>query len=184
MAPISREQFIQLLDLTASDQFKDIITRAVKCAESENDDFLAGRPVAPPTELEDLIAHWKTHAQMFQSRDYKTVVDPQRKAAAEEHFGITEYLMFEKAYGVQDSMGMPLRMGNPAFAQRLMVECPNFPLLLKTPTPPLALGPMTSNMGVGGPQPVATGVINPAPMDAGAPLPPQDTMGASPPLNG
>jgi len=181
-APISREQFTQLLDLTASDQFKDIVTRAYKCAQSENDDFLAGRPVQAPTELEDLVAHWKVHAQLFQTRDYKEITTPEIKAAAEEHFGITEYLMFEKAYGIQDSMGMPLRMGNPAFAQRLMIECPNFPLLLKTPTPPLALGPMTNNMGIGGPQPVASGIINPAPIDNGAPLPAGDSMTGAPPL--
>lgn len=170
-APISREQFTQLLDLTASDQFKDIVTRATKCAESENDDFLAGRPVKPPTETENLIAHWKIHSQAFQSRDYKEIVDPAKKALFEQHFQVTEYLMFEKAYGIQNSAGMPLRMGNPNFAQRLIIECPDFPLLLKTPTPPLLLGPQTINAGIGGPQPVATGVINPAPVDNGAPLP-------------
>jgi len=167
-APLAREQFVQLLDLTAADQFKDIVTRAVKCAESENDDFLAGRPVAPPTELEDLIAHWKIHAQAFQSRDYKAIVDPKRKAEAEKHFGITEYLMFEKAYGITDSMGNPMRAGNPAFAQRLMIECPNFPLLLKTPAAPLLLGPQTMNAGGNGHQPLASGIINPAPIDNGA----------------
>lgn len=101
MAPISREQFVQLLDLTASDQFKDIITRATKCAQSENDDFAAGRPVSPPTETEDLIAHWKVHVQGMQSREYKEILDPMRKAEQEKHLYITEYLMFEKAYGIQ-----------------------------------------------------------------------------------
>lgn len=180
-APISREQFVQLLDLTASDQFKDIITRAVKCAESENDDFLAGRPVDDPTELEDLIAHWKVHAQIFQLRDYKVLTPPDRKAALEEHFGITEYLMFEKAYGITDSTGMQLRVGNPAFGQRLVFECPNFPMLMKTPVPPLMPGAITNNVGIGGPQPEASGVINPAPVDNGAPLPQgADTSGPPP----
>lgn len=172
-SPISREQFVRLLDLTASDQFKDIITRAVKCAESENDDFMAGRAVNPPTETEDLVVHWKTHAQVFQSRDYKTIVDPQRKAMLEKHFAITEYLMFEKAYGIQSSMGMPLRMGNPMFAQKLMIECPDFPLLMKTPVAPLALGPQTMNAGLGAAQPQASGTVVPtgAP-PAGASVPP------------
>jgi len=171
-APISREQYIGLLDLTAADQFKDIVTRAVKCAESENDDFLAKRPVAPPTELEDLIVHWKVHAQMFQTRDYKTIIPQEVKAQAEQHFGVTEYLMFEKAYGIQDSMGMPLRMGNPLFAQRLIVECPNFPLLLKTPVAPLALGPQTMNAGLGSAQPQSTGTIMPMSQTPGEEVPP------------
>lgn len=169
MAPISREQFIQLLDLTASDQFKDIVTRATRCAESENDDFLAGRPVSPPTETEDLIAHWKIHAQTFQSREYKEMVEPQKKALLEEHFMVTEYLMFEKANGIMDSMGMPLRMGNPIFAQKLAIECPDFPMLLKTPTPPPLLMAQ-GGMGPGGPLPQPSGTLQPAPLGGGMPL--------------
>lgn len=180
---LSREQTIQLLDLTASDQFKDIVTRATKCAESENDDFLAGRPVKPPTETEGLIAHWKVHAQAFQSREYKEIVDDIKKAAIEEHFLITEYLMFEKANGILDSMGMPLRMGNPIFQQKLAMECPDFPLLLKTPTPPPGMFAMGGG-GMGGPLPPPTDGVSPMPIDNGMlmdmgapasppPLPPQ-----------
>lgn len=183
---ISREQTVQLLDLTASDQFKDIVTRATKCALSENDDFLAGKPVQPPTPLEDLIIHWKIHAQMFQSREYKELVDPMKKAQAEQHFYTTEFLMYEKAYGITSSLGQPMSMGNPAFMQILSLECPQFPMLLKTPIPPLGmLAP--GGMGMGGPMPQASGVIPPMPIDNGAgldtgmsaappPLPPQPPM--------
>jgi len=172
-APISREQFIQLLDLTASDQFKDIITRSTKCAESENDDFIAGRPVQSPTETEDLVTHWKIHAQAFQSREYKELTAPNIKKAIEEHFYITEYLMFEKAYGVQNSMGMPVRVGSPIFQQRLAMECPDFPMLFKTPVPPLMLGmpPMGGNPGLGAAnQPTPNGLLQAAPIDQGAPM--------------
>lgn len=171
-APLSREQFVQLLDLTAADQFKDIITRAIKCAQSENDDFLAGRPVDPPTEVEDLVAHWKTHAQAFQTRDYKVLVSPEKKMAFEEHFRITEYLMHEKAYGIMDSMGMPLRPPNMMFQQRLMMECPDFPLLLQAPVMQPMMGAMGGGVGVGGPMPEASGTVNPAPVDVGAPVTP------------
>lgn len=169
-APISREQFVQLLDLSASDEFKDIVTRAIKCAQSETDDFLAGRPVSDPVEIEDLISHWKIHIQAVQSREYKEMVPPERKAALERHIQITEYLMFEKGFGIQDSMGTPLRMGNPGFANRLMVECPDFPLILQQPIP-AALGPIQMNSGIGGPQPEASATITPSPTDPGAPLP-------------
>lgn len=181
---LTREQSIQLLDLTASEQFKDIVTRAIKCAESENDDFAAGRPVQPPIEMEDLVAHWKIHAQTFQSREYKEIWPPDRKAAIEQHFYVTEYLMHEKAYGIQNSMGMPLKMGNPTFMQRLQVECPNFPLMLTPPTPPpMAMG-VPGSVPPGGPMPQASGVMQPSPVDTGMgldtgasaappPLPPQ-----------
>lgn len=181
-APISREQFVQLLDLTAAEQFKDIVTRAIKCAESENDDFMAGKPVQPPTEVEDLIAHWKIHVQMFQSREYKDMTPPQIKMAAEEHFKITEYLMFEKAHGIQDSLGMPMRPGNPVFAQRLMMETPDFPMLLVQPNPPMPMMgmPMNGNGGPpGGPTPQASGNVIPSAVDQGAAL--QNGMPASAP---
>lgn len=180
-APISREQFTQLLDLTASEQFKDIVTRAVKCASSENDDFFAGRPVAPPTETEDLISHWKIHAQAFQSREYKELTAPQIKAAIEQHHYITEYLMHEKAYGITDSMGMPLRVGNPMFMQRLMLECPDFPMLLKSPVPPPMMGMPAAGGPPGGPMPPAMGMLQPSPLEVGAPVG-VGGSGAPPPL--
>lgn len=166
---ISREQTIQLLDLTAADQFKDIVTRAIKCAQSENDDFVAGRPVTPPEETEDAIAHWKIHAQLFQSREWKELTSPEVKQAAYQHFYITEYLMFEKAYGVTDQMGMPMRMPNINFQQLLMMECPKFPMLLKTPTPPALMG-MMGGGPMGGPMPQPTDGVVPAPVDTGMPL--------------
>ena len=171
-APLTREQFVELLDLTASEEFKDIVTRAIKCAQSENDDFLAGRPVSPPTETEDLIAHWKMHVQPLQSREYKDMTPPDRKAALEKHLLVTEYLIFEKAFGITTpTTGQQIRMGNPGFANRLMVSCPDFPLLLQQPIP-ATLGPMNVASGIGGPQPQASAIIQPAPVNPGAPPPP------------
>lgn len=169
-APLSRAQFINLLDLGADEQFKDAITRAVKCAQGENDDFLAGRPVAPPAETEDLIAHWLIHTQAFQSREYKELLAPERKSAIEQHFMTTEYLMWEKAHGILDSMGMPIRMPNPAFAQRLMLEAPDFPLLLQAPTPPPMMGAPMAGGPPGGPTPDASGLLQAGTLDTGAPM--------------
>lgn len=178
MAPLSREQFVHLLDLTASEEFKDIVTRAVKCALSENDDFQAGRPVSPPTETEDLIAHWKIHAQAFQSREYKELTLPERKMALEEHMYVTEFLMYEKAYGLMDALNVPIRMPNPTFQMKLQVDCPDFPLLLKTPTPsPLSM--MNGGVGPGGPLPQASGTLQPSPISNGAIL--EDGASAAPP---
>lgn len=164
---IPRGQAVQLLDLTASDQFKSIETRAAKCAESENNDFSAGRPVQPPTPLEDLITHWKIHAQLFQSRQYKELMPPEMKAQAEQHFMVTEYLMWEKAYGIMSQTGMPMRMPNMVFQQKLSMMCPDFPMVLKSPTPPM--GMMGMGGGMGGPMGTNTG-IGEAPIDNGAGL--------------
>ena len=169
-APLDRRQFMNLLDMTALDEFKDIVTRAIKCAQSENDDFLAGRPVKPPTETEDLIAHWKIHAQVFQSREYKEIVPDQIKQLIEQHHYVTEYLMFEKANGINDSMGNPMRMGNPLYAQRIAMECPDFPLLLQTPTPPPMMAPQPGMGPPGGPTPPATGLLQAQPLGTGAPM--------------
>lgn len=188
---MQREQVIQLLDLTAADQFKDIVTRAIKCAQSENDDFLAGRPVTPPVETEDFIAHWKIHLQMFQSREWKELIDPTFKQQAQQHLLITEFAMHKKAYGVQSPVnGMPLVMGNPTFMQRLMIECPDFPMLLNTPIPampPMGMG-APGGAPLGGGSPAFNGTLqgagpvdNQMPLDGGASsgppvLPPQPTV--------
>jgi hypothetical protein len=181
---ISQQQAINLLDLTASDEFKDIITRAARCAQSENDDILSGLQVAPPTETEDLVVHWKVHYQVMQSREYKEITPPERKAALEKHLYVTEYLMFEKANGIQNSMGMPLRNGSPGFAQRVAMECIDFPLLLKTPVPSM----MAMGMNGAGPGMQMQGVpapatMEPMPMEEGAPTaPPPEAVNQAGPL--
>jgi hypothetical protein len=107
---------------------------------------------------------------MFQSREFKEVVTPERQAATTEHQYMTEYLMFEKAYGIQDSFGNPLRMGNPIFAQRLSIECPDYPTLLKTPTPPALMGMPPMGGPPGGPLPPASGLLQAEPLGTGAPM--------------
>lgn len=181
-SPISREQFIQLLDLTAAEEFKDIITRSIKCAQSENDDLLAGRPVMAPTDLEDHIVHWGIHRQATLSREYKEMTPPDRKLALEQHLEVTEYLMIEKAQGIMSSSGIPLRPGNPIFAQRLMVECPDFPLFLRGQ----ALNPMAGFPAAmagaplsGGPVPSPSAVLTPETINNGAA--PEQGAPASPP---
>jgi hypothetical protein len=173
---MQREQVIQLLDMTASDQFKDIVTRAIRCAQSENDDFLAGRFVSAPVETEDFIAHWKIHLQMFQSREWKELVSPERKQAAQQHLLITEYAMHKKAYGIiGPATGVPIAVGNPIFAQRLMTECPDFPMLLGAPLPtpaPMGMAPQGGAPGAPmGPSQAFNGFLQEAgPVDNQMPL--------------
>lgn len=175
---ISREQAIHFLDLTADEQFKDVVTRSTKCALSENDDFVAMKPVAAPEETEDLITHLKIHAQLFQSREWKEMTDPTVKQAAYLHYYTTEYLAWEKAYGIISELGVPLRMPNENFKMLLSMECPYFPMLLKQPIPPPMMGMMPGAGGGMSPQTGANGVQG-APIDNGAGLDPG--MPAQPP---
>lgn len=182
-APLTREQYFNLLDLGASDQFKDIVTRAVRCAQSENDDMIAGEPVGPPTEDEDLIIHWKIHMQAPQGRDFKELVPPERKAAFAAHVYQTEYLMFEKAFGLPGPMGLPLSIGNPNFKAQMMAECPNWPVYFKLPVPtmsPMGMpgmgGPMVGMPPDGGNGMLQPSPVGPPPMAGGAPV-------ANPPMN-
>lgn len=170
-APLSREQYYNLLDLGALDQFKDIVTRAIRCAQSENDDILSGVQVKPPTEDEDFIAHWKIHLQAVQSRDFKEITKTERQAAIKRHIYLTEYLMFKKAFGITDTMGQPLVLGNQAFAQQLSIECPLFPVYFKLPVPqPMGQSlPPGPDIGMP-PGEVPPSTMQPGPIDPGAPL--------------
>lgn len=132
---ISKEQYVEYLGLGRSDTFQDQVTKAVRCAKSENQDMLSGVAVAEPRPDEDLIAHWREHMKVPQSRDYKEgKVPDQLRAAFENHMMITEYLMFKKAFGLTLSTGQPIEMGNPLFQQKLMLY-PDWPIYFKIPVP-------------------------------------------------
>lgn len=137
MAPLSREQFFSVLDFGNVEEMKDTVTRAYNCAKSENEDLLSEKfaNVAEPDPGEDLTTHWKTHRDAVQSRSFKSKVPPEQKEAIKAHIIATEYLMFMKAFGTTDPMGMTIIQGNPTFAQKLQVECPDWPLYFNLPAP-------------------------------------------------
>lgn len=166
----SKGQIVNALDLTASEEFKNVASRAFRCAESENQDLLAGVPVAEPYPAEDLITHWQTHAQVFQSRDYKASVPPQLKQAFEAHFLATEYLIWNKAYGLVTPLGQALSMPNATFQMKLQALCPDFPLLFKQPIPPMALGGVMPPGGMATPntQMAMGNELQPEPLQSGA----------------
>jgi|GEM_PF-5237308 len=164
-APFSREQFFSLLNFDSVDEFRDIATRAVECAKSENEDILAGRQVPSPTMTEDLIVHWKLHLQPMQAREYKDpqFTPPEIRMALEEHLKITEFAMFEKAFGYIDEKGMQ-RPGNVLFQQKMMMECVEWPVLFTLPAPYMIQPPM-----MGGPaeEPMAEGAPSEPPPPQG-----------------
>lgn len=173
---ISREQYLRLSDLGALDELKDVATRSYACAKAENDDMRSGVEVADPTSFEDLIVHWKIHLQDMQSWTFKNTLVPERQAAYEKHMYITEFLMYEKAFGLTAPPtipGMPgqlVRMPNPVFQQSLMMQCPQWPVVFNIPAPGVLPQPMMEPMMAAG-APIMDGPVpnglQQAPLDAG-----------------
>lgn len=186
-APFSKEQFYSLLDLTNSEEFVDIATRAVQCAESENEDMMNGTEVPSPTTEEELIVHWRIHRQIMQGREFKEpgVIPDGNKELVRSHMLQTELLMFEKMFGTRDAMGMPAIPGNQAFAMRVQVECPDFPVLFAmAPLPMMApAGMRMGGMGAPPSEGIPPAGPNPGPMPEANSLPapsPVEGPGASP----
>ncbi len=171
---ISREQFIKLSNLGALEELKDVSTRSFSTAKAENDDFRKGLPVAPPTPEEDLIVHWRTHVQEMQGRDFKNL-PIERRNAAYEHLYTTEYLMWEKAFGILHPLTMqPVIMPNVVFQQKLMMECQQWPVRFQIPAPGSLPPPPMMSQPQGGMAPQEAPVeqdMQQMPIDTGEPLP-------------
>ena len=119
---LSNERWIDLLDLGDSEKANNLITVAIRAAESENEDILEGRPVADPEEFEDHIVHWKVHTKHIQNRTFKEEVPPELREEMMQHIAIHEFLMVERA------------RSNPTFEAKL-AELPNFPIFPNGFTP-------------------------------------------------
>jgi len=112
---LSNERWVDLLELGNSDKMNTLITAAVKAAESENEDMMAGKPVADPQDYEDHIVHWKTHTKAIQNRSFKEECPPEYREKVLDHIALHEFVMIEKA------------QTNPAFEAKL-AELPLFPI--------------------------------------------------------
>jgi hypothetical protein len=93
----SPERWEALLELGNTEKMLTLSTIAVQAADSENEDILAGRPVAPPERFEDHIQHWDAHARKLQSRAIKEDADPALRKQLEDHIRIHEKIMLDKA---------------------------------------------------------------------------------------
>ena len=112
---LSNERWVDLLELGNSDKMNTLITAAVKAAESENEDMMAGKPVDDPQDYEDHIVHWKTHTKAIQNRSFKEECPPEYREKVLDHIALHEFVMIEKA------------QANPAFEAKL-AELPLFPI--------------------------------------------------------
>lgn len=93
----SPERWEELLDLGNIDRAVTMATEALRSADSENEDLMAGNPVMPPEEWEDHVAHWESHVKAMQSRSYKEEASNEVVAAFNAHLKLTEELMIDKA---------------------------------------------------------------------------------------
>jgi len=94
---LSNERWIDLLEFGDTEKMNTLLTSAVKAAESENEDILAGKPTGDPETWEDHIIHWKTHVRSLQSRSFKEETPVEIRMVMIEHIAVTEYAMIEKA---------------------------------------------------------------------------------------
>jgi len=115
---LSAERWVDLLELGNTEKMSTLITAAIKSAESENEDILAGKQVADPEEYEDSVLHWKTHVKAIQGRSFKEETPLEVQNNMLEHIAITEFALIEKA------------QVSPALQAKL-AELPMFPIFEK-----------------------------------------------------
>lgn len=111
----SPERWEELLDVGNIDKAISMSTEAIRSADSENEDILAGIEVGDPEEYEDHIAHWQSHAKAMQSRSFKEEAENETVDAMKDHVYWTEELMIDKA------------KSNPLFQSKL-AELKLFPI--------------------------------------------------------
>lgn len=101
------ERWEELLELGNTEKMVDLATAAIRCADSENEDIAAGRPVAPVEEWEDHIQHLRSHYRFIQSRQFKEEMPADRRKIMKDHIYWTEEAAIAKM------------MNNPEFEAEL-----------------------------------------------------------------
>ena len=127
---LPREQVLEMTGLAQGDKFYDVGSAAARAAEDENEYIQDGKGQVDPKIYEDLIIHWRIHVQSIQTMAFKQKAPPEIQAQMEEHILATEMLMMDAS------------INNPSFAQKIMVECPQFPLFMEVPPAPPQVVPM------------------------------------------
>lgn len=155
---LPREHVLDMLDLANDQKYYDMATVAVQAAEHENEQMLEGIVALAPEEYEEQIVHWTSHVKQIQSSSFKNDVPPEIKQIFFDHIEAHEFWMFKK-------------MGNPAFAQRMMT-LEGFPAIsISVPQPPPIAGetpPETAQPMEG--QPPINNELAPEPTDVGEPV--------------
>jgi len=93
---LSPERWEELLEFGNEEKMQSLVSEAVRSADSENEDLLAGEPVGLPEEWEDHIVHWEAHVRHMQSRSFKEEATPEIRTAFKLHLKTTEEAMLLK----------------------------------------------------------------------------------------
>lgn len=119
---VSKERWLDLLEFGNTEKLQTIVTEAIRSAESETEDILAGKPAGIPEKWEDHIQHWQIHTRALQNRAFKEKTPPEIQAAMIEHIRITEYAMVQ-------------RMQETPLFEAQVARLPSFPIFYSPETP-------------------------------------------------
>jgi hypothetical protein len=151
------DQAIDILGLGDEKKFQNTVNVAIRNAESENDTMIRTGKPADPQKWETHLTHYRIHLRAVNEPSFKSMPKRVQEAFA-DHIGATEMLMGQ----IMDR--------NPAYAQMVVAEFPQFPIFY-VDAEAVASG---ASMGEG--MAGAAGVENPvaglAPMPPPPPLPP------------
>lgn len=104
------EQLLDMLDMAQSEKFINAATQAVKSAEAENEQILAGEKTAGVQEYEDHLTHWRIHSRKLQSYSFKEMTPKKIQTVLMDHILVHEMYLYKKA------------KSNPKLAEQLANE--------------------------------------------------------------
>ncbi len=130
----TREQILNMIEVSDTPTFFEMATAAVDKAQSENEDLFEGMQVPAPAMFEAHLIHWREHFFFMQSREFTDVegIPPEVREAFIDHLGAHEalmYLMATKslsfAQGLMELQYYPVAFdigGKPTIMQLIMMH--------------------------------------------------------------
>lgn len=151
------DEVLEYLDIARPEKLIESATVSRQAAESEVEDLLSGLSVPPPQPFHDILPRYRVYEKAVQSRAF-TEAEPTIQQRMLNHIIAAEYLIQLKV------------KLNPAFAQKVLMEHPNFPMYFPQLRPPANPMMLAEPMMMGGPGAPPLGGIPPE--AAGMPMPP------------
>lgn len=95
----TREQILNMIEVSDTPQFFEMVTAAVDKAQSENEDMFEGIPVVPPARHDAHVVHWSEHFHFMQSREFTDTdgLPEQFRMAFLDHMRVHEAEMYMHA---------------------------------------------------------------------------------------
>lgn len=95
----TREQLLQMIEISDTATFFEMATAAAERASSENEDLFEGLPVEPPKEWQAHLVDWNIHFQYMQSREFSDTegLPDEVREAYLDHLRTHEMFLYEFA---------------------------------------------------------------------------------------